>query len=146
MSRSLSIWNCQREVPVELAALRRRTRKLLELLRIESHDLGVSIVGAQEMARLNETYLHHGGSTDVITFDYREGEKGARELELHGEIFICADEAVIQASRFHVRLPTELTRYIVHGVLHLRGYDDKRADARREMKREENRLLAALRA
>jgi probable rRNA maturation factor len=65
---------------------------------------------------------------------------------LCGEIFICVDEAVLQARRFRTSWPSEVVRYLVHGVLHLRGYDDLQPAARRRMKRQENRLLRALAA
>ena len=52
-----------------------------------------------------------------------------------GEIFVCVPEALAQASRFGAAWQEELVRYIVHGVLHLRGYDDLQPVARRKMKR-----------
>jgi rRNA maturation RNase YbeY len=69
-------------------------------------------------------------------------ENLAREARrLHGEIFVCLDEAVRQAQRFHTSWPAELMRYVIHGLLHLRGFNDARPAARRRMKREEDRLL-----
>jgi rRNA maturation RNase YbeY len=107
------------------------------------------------MTRVNETFLHHDGSTDVITFDHRlgvppSGGSTARnrlksELQtLHGEIFICVEEAVIQAKRFRTTWQSEIIRYAIHGLLHLKGFDDHRTADRRAMKREENRLLRQL--
>jgi rRNA maturation RNase YbeY len=119
-----------------------------------SFDLGLYLVGAAEMTRLNETFLRHAGSTDVITFDYADHTTFAqpqrfkprvtRHVPLHGEIFVCLDEARIQARRFRTTWQAELARYVVHGVLHLLGYDDRRAPDRRKMKREENRLLCRI--
>ena len=60
---------------------------------------------------------------------------------LHGELFICVDEAIRQARRFRTTWQSELVRYVVHGVLHLLGHDDHHAADRRKMKREENRLV-----
>ena len=64
--------------------------------------------------------------------------------EIHGEIFICVDEAVLQARKFGTSWQSEIVRYIVHGVLHLLGFDDSSAGARHKMKREENRRLGGL--
>ncbi|HWC60478.1 MAG TPA: rRNA maturation RNase YbeY, partial [Verrucomicrobiae bacterium] len=94
--------------------------------------------------RINQTFLNHEGSTDVITFDYaepatRNPQPATRSL--HGELFICIDDAMAQAKKFRTSWQSELTRYVIHGVLHLRGFDDIRAADRRKMKREENRLL-----
>jgi len=63
---------------------------------------------------------------------------------LHGEVFVCLDEAVTQARRFRVTWQSELVRYVVHGVLHLLGYDDLNPRARRRMKAAENRLMRRL--
>jgi rRNA maturation RNase YbeY len=62
-------------------------------------------------------------------------------ITLHGEIFICLDDAVAQARLFGAFWQTELARYLLHGLLHLHGFDDLTPDARRRMKRQENRLL-----
>ena len=104
-------------------------------------QLAVYFVCAAEMARLNEQFLGHAGSTDVLTFNYQEGPAPG---DWCGEIFVSVDDAVASAPRFRASWQLELARYLVHGVLHLRGYEDGRAAARREMKREENRVLKAL--
>ncbi|HOX56554.1 MAG TPA: rRNA maturation RNase YbeY [Candidatus Paceibacterota bacterium] len=124
-----------------------------ELLQRKSPDgnlnLGVYLVADAEMTRLNETFLHHKGSTDVITFDYAEEARPPSPVPnslrlVHGEVFVCVDEALSQASRFHVSWQNELVRYIVHGVLHLLGYDDRHHRARRTMKLAENAMVRQL--
>jgi probable rRNA maturation factor len=142
VNNNLVVRNRQRAQPVNSRLFRKIAHSLVvELLRADSFDLGISIIAASEMARLNESFLRHQGSTDVLAFDYAQ----APGLEtLCGEIFLCADEAKIQARRFKTTWQSELVRYLVHGVLHLRGYDDHRPASRRKMKREENRLLKAL--
>ena len=128
-----------------------------------SFDLAFCFVAAPEMTRLNEAFLQHGGSTDVITFDYTErvrrasrlsflwpalppglGRRDACPTVLHGEIFICLDEAVSQARQFHTTWQSEVVRYVVHGVLHLLGYDDLDTWARRKMKKAEDALVGRL--
>jgi probable rRNA maturation factor len=134
----------QRARALERTLWRRVARCLLEeLLGRQHYELGVHFIGATEMARLNETFLGHEGSTDVLTFNHQEdpGREG-----LYGEIFISVDDALVHARRFRVRWPWEVTRYLVHGVLHLEGCDDTDPGSRRAMKRRENRLLKALSA
>lgn len=116
---------------------------LSEMLQISRADLAIHLVAAAEIARLNEDFLHHAGSTDVITFDYLEdAPPGTKHAEsLHGEIFICVSEAVAQARRFRTSWHSEVVRYCIHGVLHLLGFDDLKPAARRRMKRAEGRLL-----
>ena len=138
MSGSLLIQNRQRAISLSTRLLRTITQSLLtELLKLKDFELAICIVRAPEMAKINETFLQHSGSTDVITFDYSENLSSV----LQGEIFICIDDALAQAREFRTSWQSEITRYVIHGILHLRGFDDLRPAARRKMKREENRLL-----
>ena len=142
MTGTLVLRNRQRICRVDLRLLRRIVKALLSVLPgPENCELGVYLVGSREITRLNETFLQHRGPTVVITFNYGEGAEGAPP---NGEIFICLDEAVGQARQFGTSWQSELVRYTVHGILHLRGFDDTRASDRRKMKREEERLLGKL--
>jgi probable rRNA maturation factor len=159
LSGSLVIRNRQRALAVNLRLMRRLVRALLaDAFGANEVGLGIHLVGTPAITRLNETHLGHAGSTDVITLDYADlpvqtecvrrkaGSPPARPVSspIHGEIFICLDEAVAQARRFRTSWQSELARYMIHGILHLRGYDDLKAGDRRVMKREEDRLLRGL--
>jgi probable rRNA maturation factor len=154
--RVLRFFNRQRAVVLERMLWRRLTRSLLEEgLGRPDYQLGVHFIAATEMARLNETFLGHEGSTDVITFNHQAGtpRRGVRSAQradpaeqLYGEIFISVDDALSYARRFRVSWPCEVARYLVHGVLHLEGFDDADPAARRAMKRRENSLLKELSA
>jgi probable rRNA maturation factor len=132
---------------VNTRLLRQLTSHLLtDLLAVAEAELGVTLLGAKEMARINWQYLQHEGSTDVITFDHTEAQEsrlGRPDVarRIHGELFICLEDAKSQAREFRTVWEMELVRYIVHGVLHLLGHDDHRRVARARMKREENRLV-----
>ncbi len=158
MNGELCLRNRQRTRPVDVRLFRRIARGLLaDFIGPERFELCVHLVGHREMTRLNETFLRHAGSTDVITFDHAssDGRRPASTARLvtrnpepatslHGEIFICVDEALIQSRRFRTTWQRELVRYLIHGTLHLCGHDDRLSSARRRMKREENRLLREL--
>lgn len=142
----LTIRNRQRTRPVDLRWLRQIARELVRSLpQVSRIELGVFLVADAEMTRINEAFLHHAGTTDVITFEYAEpGTQNPELKRLHGEMFICVDEALRQARRFRTSWQSEIVRYLVHGVLHLLGYDDSHPAARRRMKREENCRLRQL--
>ena len=141
----ITLLNRQRVRKVDARQLRVIMLALLGELQITSAEFGVNLVSDAEMTRVNETFLQHEGSTDVITFDHSELSARPQTPDprpnLHGELFICVDEAIRQARRFRTMWQSELVRYVVHGVLHLLGHDDHRAADRRKMKREENRLV-----
>ena len=162
--RILHLHNRHQARGVRMGLLRRIMQALLqETWRDGSFDLAICLVATPEVTRLNEAFLRHKGSTDVITFDYAERVgKGSRRSRfrapsrrlrdrrdvcpalLHGEIVVCLDEAVCQARRFHTTWQSELVRYVVHGVLHLVGYNDQDNRARRRMKAAEDALVRRL--
>jgi rRNA maturation RNase YbeY len=138
----LDLRNRQRTQTIDLSLLKSiLSQVLVNDLGVDRYELGVHLVAAREMARVNENFLQHQGSTDVITFDHRESPD---PQSLHGEIFICVDEAIELAPRFHSTWQAEVLRYAVHGFLHLQGHDDREPTARRTMKRRENRIMRAL--
>ena len=141
---NIVIANRQRTRHINARYLKTVTLGLFAELNIPDGELGINLVGAREMTLVNETFLKHAGSTDVITFDHKDGAPRNNSTGLHGELFICVDEAILQARRYRTRWQSEIVRYVVHGVLHLMGHDDLRADRRRKMKREENRLVRRL--
>ena len=145
--KALQFRNRQRARRINVELLREIAEAVLEKeLALRKYELAVHFVSARKMTELNEHFLQHSGSTDVITFDYRDGytELSAEDLELAGEIYISVPDAEAQAREFGTTLPEELARYVVHGILHLRGYDDLDPASRRVMKREENRLVRRL--
>jgi len=162
---TLCLRNRQRDCPIDLRRLRRVLRFALERsFGVSDYELCFHFVPAREMARVNEEFLDHMGPTDVITFNHNEVFRGGQtgslrysrletcatgrpvsgDASLHGEIFICLEVALAQAREFRTSWPEEVVRYCVHGLLHLRGYDDVRAADRRKMKREEDRIVNEL--
>ena len=143
---SLVIANRQRMKKINKRLLNQVAAELLAKLQITKAELGIILVGAKEMSRVNWRFLQHEGATDVITFDHSEKRKSERKKQkhLHGELYICVDEAIKQAEEFGTNWQAEVVRYVVHGVLHLLGYDDLKPQLRRMMKREENRLVRQL--
>jgi probable rRNA maturation factor len=148
---TIAISNRQRTKKINVRLLKQIIAALFEELEIENGELGINLVSAKEMARVNWQFLQHEGSTDVITFNYLDSvgddvrSLKNKKLELiHGELYICIEDAVAQANEFNTTWQSELVRYTVHGVLHLLGHDDLKPAPRRKMKREENRLVRLL--
>jgi len=140
---TITIANRQRTQKINARLLKQIVSALFEELKIENGELGINLVSAKEMARVNWQFLQHEGSTDVITFDHQQSAIGNRQsaIHLHGELFICVEDAVEQAKEFGTTWQSEIIRYTVHGILHLLGHDDLKPAPRRTMKREENRLV-----
>jgi probable rRNA maturation factor len=105
-----------------------------EAVRIAEVDLAV--VDAEEIARLNRRWVGHRGETDVISFDLSDDEAAGA---LSCQLIVCGDVAVRQAGHRGLKKTHELMLYVVHGLLHLTGWDDRdvRAAARMHARQEE---------
>ncbi len=91
-----------------------------------------------KILEVNRQYLQHDYYTDIITFDYCEGNT------LHGDIFVSLDTVRSNAAEFGATFDNELHRILIHGILHLCGQADKTPEARAEMTRKENDALTLL--
>ena len=98
-----------------------------DLLRLTSVD--VLLVSDRRIAALHWQFMNIRGPTDVITFQ-------------HGEIFISVETAKENARRFRTTLTDELELYLVHGLLHLHGFDDKTPSGARRMEAAQKRIVA----
>ncbi|MCD6459832.1 rRNA maturation RNase YbeY [bacterium] len=89
-------------------------------------ELDLSIVSDKEIQELNAKYLQHEGPTDVISFSQRENIRQCDDEETSqlGDVVVSADRALEQAENFNTNFNDEFGLYIIHGILHLLGYDD----------------------
>jgi rRNA maturation RNase YbeY len=88
-----------------------------------------------EVLRINKNYLNHDYYTDIITFDYSKDDK------LSGDLFISLDTVKTNSEKFKTNYDEELRRVMIHGILHLCGYDDKTKVEKNEMREKEDNAL-----
>jgi probable rRNA maturation factor len=96
----------------------------------------IIFVDDEEILHLNNEFLQHNYTTDVITFVISEDTN-----DFDAEIYISVDTAIVQANEYKVSLQNELRRLAIHGALHLAGYDDSTDELRAEMHTKENFYL-----
>ena len=134
---SIQVHNLQRKISVNVRALRQFANRALTASIQEPrpssrgglpHEIHVVLISDQRMSSLHRQFLNQSGPTDVITFQ-------------HGEIFISVPTARRQAREFGTSLMRELQLYIVHGLLHLDGFDDRSPAEQRSMRAAEARML-----
>jgi probable rRNA maturation factor len=134
----INVRNLQRKVRIDLPALQmfaeraltvclaHRPRHKTQLRKLR--EISILLISDRRMAALHRRFLKKSGPTDVITFE-------------HGEIFISAETARKHAREFTSSVLGETKLYIIHGLLHLHGFDDRtKADARR-MEKMQNKVL-----
>ena len=105
--------------------------------------ISIAFVGARAISRLNQKYLRHRGATDVISFGFAGGGKRGAVI---GDIYICPDVARANARSQGVPVTEELQRLVVHGTLHVLGYDHPESVERvkSRMWRQQERIVARL--
>ncbi len=103
-------------------------------------QVNIGVVNDDEMARLHKQFRNVEGTTDVLTFEL--GDQTYEESgRVDGEIIVCIDEAARQASARGHEIRVELLLYVVHGLLHLIGYDDVTEKGAAQMHQREDELL-----
>lgn len=100
-------------------------------------NLEINFTSGERIHSINKIYLKHDYPTDIITFNYSD-----KLQQIDGEIFISIDDALSNSKKFKVSFSDELVRLVIHGILHLLGYDDQNLTDKKIMKRLENKLLS----
>ena len=130
-------------VNVKMPAIRRRDTSAWVKAVAASYgkkvgEIAYIFVDDEEILRVNREYLQHDYYTDIITFDYTEGNT------ISGDLFISLDTVRTNAEQFDKPYAEELHRVIIHGILHLCGINDKGPGEREIMEAAEDKALALL--
>lgn len=140
------IINNQRDVSISLASVRSVVKEFLSLAKIQTNEVSVYFVTEKKITELHKEFFNDPTPTDCITFPMDdEAELGYHIL---GEIFISPKAAISFVQKKGIssqkEIYKELTLYLVHGLLHLSGYDDIEKKQRLQMRRLEKKYMAAL--
>ena len=118
----------------------------MNLLEIEDKELSILLTDDSEMTELNRSFRKRNRTTDVLAFSQLEGDRGDLHRDILGDVVICVPQAKRQAKERGLTLIQELTVLLVHGTLHLLGYEHIGAGRRAAdgMRRDQNNLVAIL--
>lgn len=111
---------------------------------ISAGELTVLITGTRRIQSLNRAFRGTDKLTDVLAFNMREGEDAGGWPPFAGDIVICAEMARRRAGTYQKTIVEEICLYLVHGILHLLGYDDETPENRRVMEEEQTKVCNEL--
>ena len=129
---------------IDRALLRRRARRILAALGSEGAELSILLVDDAAISALNHRYRGRPRPTDVLAFSLLEGAHADRRGALLGDVVIGIETAARQARARRRSLDDEVARLLVHGALHLVGYDHVRSAQARVMRAQERRVWRTL--
>lgn len=89
------------------------------------------------LLQMNQSFLNHNTLTDIITFDYSKSRNA-----LEGEIYISVERVLANAEKFEVSFEQEIKRVMIHGILHLLGFKDKKVKEKAQMRKKEEACLS----
>ena len=145
------IKNLQRSTRLDALKIKRNLARALRLLGLSQTELSVVFVNSERMRRLNARYRGIDRATDVLSFPLsdndpkRVGDKRGEGPFPLGDIILCVPKALLQAKEYGIPFSEETLRLLVHGLLHLVGYDHElNSYQKRKMEKKERELLDAL--
>jgi probable rRNA maturation factor len=137
---NIAIASPQEMLPIDRSQIRALVRAVLAGEDVADAEISLAFVDNATIQALNKRYLDHDEPTDVLSFPLSE----ANATRLAGELVIGVEVAQAQAHERGHDIQAELGLYVIHGLLHLCGYDDKSTAAEQEMRQRERHYLEQL--
>jgi probable rRNA maturation factor len=144
---SISIQNRQKQQKVDVGKVRRDLKRLLKELDCEGSEISLLLVDDDQIREINKNYLKRDRPTNVISFAMTEGAFGDVHPEILGDIILSVETAARDALTGHLDFMDEVEFLLIHGLLHLLGYNHENvgSDEAEKMKTREGELFFRLR-
>ncbi len=139
-----TLYNQQRDLPISAHSVEKVISFLFTKLKISSNEIIVHLVSKKKICQVHQLFFNDPSPTDCISFPIDSSSDKRSGHTILGEIFICPKVAIEYGKKNQIDPYVETTRYLVHGLLHLLGYDDIRPDERSRMHAKENRCIKLL--
>ena len=134
MNASIAVSNLNKKRGINEKFVGEIARRILKVLKKDNTELEIIFLSNMAIKPVNEKYKHSNCATDVLSFD----------LGSCGQILISSDMALRNSRAFNTPLEKELVLYVIHGILHLFGYDDEKPKARSRMLKVQDSILEML--
>ncbi|HAO19645.1 MAG TPA: rRNA maturation RNase YbeY [Desulfobacteraceae bacterium] len=139
------ITNRQNRHSISPEKVRQTAQILLDVLKFPDYELSLVLTDDSEIAVMNKEYLNHEGATNVISFPMQEGDFSGINPQMLGDVVISLDTALKEAEDAGMSLEERLNELLIHGILHLLGYDHEIKEDEDEMEEKSRELKEMLR-
>jgi probable rRNA maturation factor len=145
LSSKVSVLNRQDRVPVDRRKIAAAARRILKTLGYEGYELTVVLVDDREITRLNRQYFRRNRPTNVISFPLMDDSPVSLRSRILGDVVISAETAQRDTGEAGEKTQDEILFLMIHGILHLAGYDHEGSVAeRRKMEAKEKEFFEGL--
>ena len=141
---AILIDNQQENLPIEIPKIEAKALAILNALDCPEGELSILIVDDHRIAEMNQAYLNHAGPTNVISFAMQEGEFGDINPHLLGDVIISADTCAREAQQADMSVEIRFDQLLIHGILHIFGYDHIHSEAEAEIMEAKSEELMSL--
>lgn len=137
----IDIRNLQDKVRFNEKQIKKCAETVLMAMGENRSELSILLVTDSYIRNLNFKYRHADSATDVLAFPMRTGNGASKEGLVLGDVVVSIETAKREAERRNIAMLQEICLYIIHGILHLLGYDDQKPADKKKMKTKERELL-----
>ena len=134
MLMNIHIENRQKAAKLDLHRIRRVVRKLKKVLKCSDQEISLLFVDNEQICQMNRQYLNRDHPTNVISFPIREGDYGHVNPQILGDIVISTERALQDAVAGDLSFDEEIDFLLIHGLLHLLGYNHEGVDENEAIK------------
>ena len=135
------IYNNQRDLLISLSEIKKLVSLVLKRLKATCDEVILHFVTKKKIGEIHKIYFNDPTPTDCISFPIDSPSSKIKGYKVLGEVFVCPKVAIEYSRTHQIDCREELGRYIIHGLLHLMGYDDLEESQQKKMRQMENRLL-----
>lgn len=136
----IKIINQQKVKRINLKKLKKLLGKVFAILKTDSREISFLLCDNKFITNLNRRFLKKNHPTDVISFPLKD----VFTSDYLGEVVVSVEEAVRASKRYNTSWERELTLYLIHGILHLLGYDDKLNKKKEAMEKKQEEIMTEL--
>lgn len=133
---TISVYNRQKDLQIDKSSIRTLVLAILKYLKVSFEEVSIYLVSEKQICQLHDQFFQDPSPTDCISFPIDDS--------CLGEVFVCPKVALEYTQKRGLDPKTEVTLYIIHGILHLLGYDDLEPSQRKTMRKKEKSCMRQL--